>query len=112
MSPRITKRHGTAAALPETKFFGISEIAAIYQTTAAAIRTALWRRRKHGVDPRIPLPIAGKGHLRWLRSAVQRHLDELQTVDHRHQAGEGSDRPGIEPADQNAITPTETSLQT
>ena len=101
MSRRISKRHRLAeGALPEAEFLGSADIAAIYGTTASAVRTALWRHRKLGIEPRIPQPLPGKGHRWWLRSAVEKHLISLQAInasdgEREHAECAGDKAPGV-----------------
>lgn len=101
MSRRISKRHRLAeGALPEAELLGSADIAAIYGTTASAIRTALWRHRKLGIEPRIPQPLPGNGHRWWLRSAVEKHLMSLQALntldrERKHAERAGDKAPGV-----------------
>lgn len=55
----------------------IGEIGRIFKRTEGAIRTALWRHHRYGIDPGIPLPVLVGGRYRWLKSAVAAHLRGL-----------------------------------
>lgn len=52
----------------------IQEVAKLYKTSEAAIRTAIWRKRHEGKDPGIPMPFLVRRRYRWLRAAVMRDL--------------------------------------
>jgi hypothetical protein len=58
----------------------IQEVGQIYRRSEGAIRTALWRQRRHGIDPGIPLPMLISGRYRWLGSAVAEHFQTLQRL--------------------------------
>lgn len=55
----------------------IEEVSRLYKTSPGAIRTALWRYRHESIDPGIPIPGKVRGRYRWLRSAVEAHLNQL-----------------------------------
>lgn len=95
MSRRISKRHRLAKdTLPKAELLGSADIAAIYRTTASAIRTALWRHRKLSIEARIPQPLPGNGHRWWLRSAVEKHLMSLEALNTLDRAREHAERAG------------------
>lgn len=78
MSTAITSNQPSSpAATLEGALLDIDEIARIYRTKPASIRTSLWKHRCKGRPLRFPLPIPGVGRLWWRREDVVRHLDSL-----------------------------------
>lgn len=61
-------------APPDEDLLTIQEVGRTFRRTEGAIRTAIWRYHRYGVDPGIPLPKVIAGRYRWLRSAVAAHL--------------------------------------
>lgn len=62
------------------KFLDTEAVAKLYDTSPGAIRTALWRYRKHGIHPGMPLPVLIRGKQRWVKSAIDAHLDRADAV--------------------------------
>lgn len=60
----------------QVEILTIQDIASLYKTTDGAIRTAVWRARKYGSDPGIPMPSLIRGQYRWLKSAVMADLQQ------------------------------------
>lgn len=56
----------------------VRDVSSLYGLTLGAIRTALWRHRRDGVDPGFALPTKVRGRYRWSRQAVEAHLKQLR----------------------------------
>ena len=77
----------------EEEMLTIGEVGRIFKRTEGAIRTALWRHHRYGIDPGIPLPVLVGGRYRWLKSAVAAHFRGLAELpDPRAEAQKGNRR--------------------
>lgn len=79
-SPGVTVYHSPTQQQVESIHDGIltiEEMAEIFRRSKGGIRTAIWRYRRLGIDPGLPLPTKESGRLRWLKSGVSKYLLNL-----------------------------------